>query len=47
MKKIGGVVICRVCVHVLKNTPQRFDIYPGSPFVWVVCAIIYINKKPI
>lgn len=25
----------------------RFYIYSGSPFVWVVCAIIYINKKPI
>lgn len=37
-----------VPVHVLKNhPPPRFDIYLGSPFVWVVCAIIYINKKPI
>ena len=28
-----------------KNTPTRFYIYWGYHFVWVVCAIIYINKN--
>lgn len=36
-----------MCAHVLKNTPPRFDIYSRYPFVWVVCAIIYINKNQI
>lgn len=34
-----------MCSHVLKNTPPRFDIYSRYHFVWVVCAIIYINKN--
>lgn len=46
-EKMVGVLICRVCACVEKPHPKRFDIYPGSPFVWVVCAIIYINKKSI
>ena len=36
-----------MCGHVLKNTPPRFYIYSRYPFVWVVCAIIYINKNKI
>ncbi len=39
------MVICRVCAHVFKNRTQRFYIYSRCHFVWVVCAIIYINKK--
>lgn len=34
-----------MCWHVLKNTTTRFDIYSRYHFVWVVCAIIYINKN--
>ena len=36
-----------MCGHVLKNTPPRFYIYSRYPFVWVVFAIIYINKNKI
>lgn len=32
-----------MCLCVKKHTP-RFDIYSRYPFVWVVCAIIYIKK---
>lgn len=34
-----------MCGHVLKKTPPRFYIYSRYHFVWVVCAIIYINKN--
>ena len=32
----------RVCVE---NHTPRFYIYSRYPFVWVVCAVIYINKS--
>ena len=31
-----------VCACMLKIHTPRFDIYSRYPFVWVVCAIIYI-----
>ena len=33
-----------VCACAEKHT-QRFHIYSRYPFVWVVCAVIYINKS--
>ena len=42
-EKIGWLYVVRW--HVLKNTTTRFDIYSRYHFVWVVFAIIYINKK--
>ena len=33
-----------VCECAEKRAP-RFHIYSRYPFVWVVCAVIYINKS--